>query len=376
MFKWFKLFFDTPEDKIADPADKGGDKSGEPKVDASGEIILDWEATSKEVDKHFNLESEDAEVEDEDKSDEESDEEDADSEDSEEDAEEADDESDDEFDVDEESEEADASAEKEDEEEQPEKKVEPITDKRFRDTQKAFRQERQKNIELQKQLEEAKKPVQAPAAKTEVKTELTIDNIDPKILEKSLREHPVETQRWIVDQQTKKTLAAAEAERVKATEVSEKASRIEKSEQVALKRFPVLEEVLSMNQEELAQLKKESFTKYVFAKKTAKYVKEFEARGDEEALSNAANRAYVELSPEMIKDIQRETKQLAKQELVNKKRVLGKVSVSKNSGNSGASASRGFKHLSEDEFMNLKPEEQQRYQEESVNRRIADRNRK
>ena len=360
LFDEFKVSDEPAEEPIA-KADEAAEKSDEPKVDAHGEIILNWDATSKKVDEYFETPTEKPEKKEEAPAEEEADVEEKD-----------------------EAEEEDLEIEEADEKEEEKEVVEdegeeetPVAKKRLADTQAAFRQERQKNKDLEKRLaaleEKATKPV--PEKKDE-KTELTLNSIDPQVLAKAMKENPVATLRWIADQQVKLSVADQKKADAQAQAVVAKESRIKVSEETAVKRFPIIQQVLDMEDKELEELKTKAPSKYVFAKKTAKYFKEFEARGDEEALYNAATRAYVELSPKMIKTIQDETEKLVKQELTNKKRVLGKVIVAKNNGQGGAGTSRAFKKLSDEEFMKLTSAQQSKYWEDSMDRNSATKNRR
>jgi hypothetical protein len=262
----------------------------------------------------------------------------------------------------------DEPAAEEAEEEEATEEVPEVTQKRLTDTQKAFRAARQENAELKKRLDalEAKSATPAPEKKKDEPEELTLATIKPEVLAKAMKEHPVETMRWVTDQQVKQTLKQNEEVQKKAQAETDRATRIATSEQSAIKKFPVLKEILDMGPEKLEKLKETDAGKYAFGQKTAKYFKEFQARGDEDAFLNAAARAYVELSPSMIKDIQRETKRLAEKELVNKKRILGKVSISGNKGAIGAKGTSKQRSLSDDEFMALSPVKQMEYWNQSV----------
>ena len=259
-------------------------------------------------------------------------------------------------------------------EESEEATDEPVTEKRLKDTQHAFRAARSENAELKKRIEDLEKKAVAPAAPEKKEpTELTLATIKPEVLQKALRENPVETMRWIADQQVKQSLE----ETRKASELSAKQAQdadfLEKSEEAALTKFPVLKDIINLKPDELVKLKETSKVKYEFGQKTAKYYKEFTARGDKEAFYNAAARAYVELSPQMIKDVQIETKRLAEQESANKKRVLGKVSVSGNHGTINQKGTPKHKSLSEDEFMKLTPAQQLGHWDSSIDSKSAKR---
>lgn len=270
-----------------------------------------------------------------------------------------------------------ADDEDDDEDDEPAENETPdVTKKRLTDTQKAFRAARSENAELKKRLDEIEKKVTpAPAAKKPEEEELTLATIKPETLAKAMKEHPVETMRWITDQQVKQTLAQNQKVQTEAQEATDKTNRMKASEDATLKQFPVLGEILKMKPEQLETLKTESKVKYLFGKKTAKYFKVFQARGDEEAFYNAAARAYVELSPEMTKEIQRESKRLAEKELVNKKRVLGKVAASSNKGAIGGKGTPKHKSLSDEEFDQLTPSQQMEYWDKSVDSKLAKRSR-
>jgi hypothetical protein len=268
-----------------------------------------------------------------------------------------------------EAEEEEEPSEEEDPDAEPEEGEEaPVTEKRLRDTQKAFRTARSENAELRKRIEALEAKPAAPAA-PEKPAAITLATIKPEVLQRALRENPVETMRWIADQQTKQTLAENEKKNKDAEAEISRVNFVKQSEEQAVKKFPVLKEILAMGPDGLEKLKETHRTKYEFGQKTAKYYKEFAARGDNEAFYNAAARAYVELSPKMNKELQVETKRLAEREMANKKRVLGKVSVS---GNRGSVLSRNAsKHtkLSEEEFMKLSPSQQMDYWDASVDSR-------
>lgn len=273
-----------------------------------------------------------------------------------------------------------AELEKEDAENESEEEVteestdEPVTEKRLKDTQHAFRAARSENAELKKRLEDLEKKVAAPAAPAKIEpTELTLATIKPEVLQKALQENPVNTMRWIADQQVKQSLEATRKANEQAASEVEAANFVKASEDAAIEKFPVLKEIIGLKPEALEKLKETSKVKYEFGQKTAKYYKEFTARGDKEAFYNAAARAYVELSPQMIKDVQIETKRLAEQESANKKRVLGKVSVSGNHGTINQKGSPKHKSLSEDEFMKLTPAQQLGHWDSSIDSKSAKR---
>lgn len=265
--------------------------------------------------------------------------------------------------------------EDEDKDDDEDSETPDVTKKRLTDTQKAFRAARAEAAELKKRIDELeKKATPAPAAEKKDE-EITLATIKPEVLSKAMKDHPVETLRWIADQQVKQTLKANEEANKKANAEVERANRMKASEDATIKQFPVLQEILAMSPEELASLKETQKVKYLFGKKTARYFKEFQARGDEDAFRNAAARAYVELSPSMIKDIQRETKRLAEKELVNKKRILGKVSTTGNKGAIGGKGTPKHKSLSDDDFMKLTPSQQMEYWDKSVDSKSAKRSR-
>ena len=249
---------------------------------------------------------------------------------------------------------------------------EPVTEKRLKDTQHAFRVARSENADLRKRIEDLEKKNMATVlpAKTEP-AELTLATIKPEVLQKALRENPVDTMRWIADQQVKQSLDISRKANEAAAGEVEAANQLKVSEDAALEKFPVLKDIIGMQPEALQKLKETSKVKYEFGQKTAKYYKEFTARGDKEAFYNAAARAYVELSPQMIKDVQIETKRLAEQESANKKRVLGKVSVSGNHGTISQKGSSKHKSLSEDEFMKLTPAQQLEHWSSSIDSKSA-----
>jgi hypothetical protein len=243
-----------------------------------------------------------------------------------------------------------------------EKIEDPIIKKRLTDTQHAFRAARSENADLKKRLEELEKkvtPAPDPAKKGQPE-ELTLANIKPEVLAKAMKEDPVNTLRWVADQQVKQSLELNRKAQEKVAQEESDKNFVRASEDSAIKKFPVLSEILAVGKDpvKMAALKEKSKSKYEFGQKTAKYYKEFTARGDKEAFYNAAARAYVELSPQMIKDVQIETKRLAEQELANKKRVLGKVSVTGNKGGINQKGAPKHKSLTEEEFMKLTPAQQ------------------
>jgi len=253
---------------------------------------------------------------------------------------------------------AEAAASTDDEEDAELEQIEnPVIKKRLTDTQRAFRAARSENAELKKRLEDLEKKV-APAPDPSKKTdpaELTLATIKPEVLAKAMKEDPVNTLRWVADQQVKQSLELDRQAQEKVAQETADKNFVKTSEADAIKKFPVLSEILSCGTDpvKLNELKTKSKSKFEFGFRTAKYFKEFKARGDKEAFYNAAARAYVELSPQMIKDVQIETKRLAEQELANKKLVLGKVSVSGNKGSISQKGAPKHKSLSEDEFMKL-----------------------
>lgn len=261
-------------------------------------------------------------------------------------------------------EETDEEPEESEEEEDAEDPV--ANSKRFKDTQAAFRKERQARLDAEKRIAALEAKVNTPEKEKEKEQEITIDNIPAEVLQKALRERPVETMRWLADQQTKKSLAARDQATAESAKTAEKQERINKSEEAATTKFPILGKLIDMDDTELKDLKAKNPTQYTFAMKTVKYLKEFQARGDEEALYNAANRAYVELSPKMIKDIQIQTKLQAKKEFNAKKRILGKVSTTASKGSKSAGLKRS---LSEDEFNALNPAQQDKFFQDSINRK-------
>lgn len=244
----------------------------------------------------------------------------------------------------------------------------PNTEKRLKDTQRAFRIARSENAELKKRLDDLEKKVTTPVAaeKPAEPPVVTLATIRPDVLQKALRENPIETMRWIADQQVKQSLEVSRKTSEDATKESERKIFVKTSEEATLKKFPVLKDILDMGPEGLEKLKETSQVKYLFGQKTAKYFKEFSARGDNEAFYNAAARAYVELSPTMIKEVQQETKRLAEKELANKRRVLGKVSVSGNKGTVNQKGTPRYKSLSDDEFMKLSPSQQMEHWSQSI----------
>lgn len=251
---------------------------------------------------------------------------------------------------------------------------EPVTEKRLKDTQHAFRTARSENAELRKRIADLEAKTVAPVTPEKKNPEeLTLATIKPEVLQQALLKDPVNTTRWIADQQVKQSLESTRQANEKATKESEDKKFVAASEEAAMTKFPVLKEILSLKPEELLKLKDTSKVKYEFGRKTSEYYKEFAARGDKEAFYNAAARAYVELSPQMIKDVQIETKRLAEKESANKRRVLGKVSVSGNHGTINGKGTPKHRSLSEDEFMKLTPAQQMGHWDSDIDSRSAKR---
>lgn len=344
----FALFFDDPEDIEKEVAEKEEKPAASEKEMSEEEFGKLSEAQQQEF---FEKDVEEKTKEKEETEEEEPEEE------------ESEEETQDEEESEEESEEEEEESEEGEESEEAEEDV-PVTEKRLKDTQKAFRAARSENVELKKRLDEVEKKVEASKPKEETKpAELTLATIKPEVLQRALKENPVETMRWVADQQVKQSLEENRKRTEHDSKEVERVAFVKQSEEMALKKFPVLKEILDMKPEELEKLKTTHNTKYLFGQKTSKYFKEFAARGDNEAFYNAAARAYVELSPKMIKEVQSETKRLAEQELANKKRVLGKVSVSGNHGVLGTKNASKPKNLSEEEFMKLTPSQQMEHWE-------------
>lgn len=262
--------------------------------------------------------------------------------------------------------------------EDDEPSVEPVTEKRFKDTQHAFRTERSKRLELEKRFADLEKKVSEPNKLVEqpVEEELTLANIKPEVLADAYKKDPINTQRWVADQQVKQSMRLHAEEQERISKIEQEKVFVKQSEEAAIKKFPVLQEILDMSPEAMEKLKESNKMKYEFGKKTAKYFEEFKGRGDKEAFYNAAARAYVELSPQMIKDMQLETKRLAEKEMANKKRVLGKVSVSGNQGTVSQKGTSKHKSLTNEEFLKLDPEAQRAYWMNDINSKNANRSRK
>lgn len=227
---------------------------------------------------------------------------------------------------------------------------EPSTlEKRLKDTQTAYHEGQQKI----KALEERLTKLETPPAKDS--NELTLANIDPKVLQESMEKDRVMTTRWIVDQQMKLSLAQG-IEAAKAAEaVKAKETRMEASEVEATKRFPILDKVLKMEDAQLADFKVKSPEQFEFVTKTMEYQKQFEERGDEEALYNAAARAYAELSPKTLDKIKADITRAVTKAQNNKQNTVKQAAVSTGSG---TKPNKQAKKPSASEFFKLSPQEQ------------------
>jgi hypothetical protein len=387
--KMFRIWFDEAPKTGADLGGSPVSKVPEGiQIDSKGEIKLDLEATERKITEAFGTPEEkaalkpvskDTEKEEETDDTEEVEDTEDDTSDSDEDSteeEESEEEDSDEEVVDEENlEEADSEDSETDSSEQ---EVPPTISKRLKDTQAAFHAERKKNRELEERLAKLEEKVtgkpdvtqDVDKGKKDEKAELTLETVDPKVLEEALKKDPINTTRWIADQQVKLSQKrAAEEQKVK-DQQNEFTARYQKSEEAAAKRFPVIQKVLKMSDEQVASFKNEHPEQYEFVQKASQYWKEFNARGDVDALYNAASRAYADLSPKTLKKIREESKQLGKQEATTKTKILGKLRVESNTGTKPKSGS-GFKKLTSDEFAKLSNAEQVKYMRESVDARFS-----
>lgn len=264
---------------------------------------------------------------------------------------------------------AEESSEEDSEEdtEEVEEEDTPILEKRLKDTQRAFHEGQQKIKSLEERLAKLEKPVEQKP------DELTLMNIDPKVLAASMTKDPVMTTRWIVDQQTKISMTQREEERQKLEAEATKAKRIETSETEALKRFPVLDQILKMDKGAIDTFKTEHPEQFEFAQKTVQYQKQFEQRGDDEALYNAAARAYAELSPKALEKIKEDIKKAVTKAQTDKQKAAKQAAVSTGTG---TKHSKQVKRPSEGEFFKLNPQEQQDAMYADFQRRLANLNKK
>lgn len=248
--------------------------------------------------------------------------------------------------------------------------------KRFQDTQRALHRTKnekssveKENAELKARLEKLEKKVSGNE-KPDKEEELTIENIDPKVLAQAMQKNPVNTMRWIADQQVKVSQRQAQKSQASQQAETERQKAREEAENLAFTQYPVLDEVLSLDADKLKDLQKKEPVKYKFAKKVTEYYQKNLDRNDDEALLNAANRVYREMGSKVMEQLIKETRDSAKREMTHKKRVLAKVKVS-SSKKKGANSSSGFKSLSAEEFEKLSPSEQDKYMEASVNDKLS-----
>jgi len=236
------------------------------------------------------------------------------------------------------------------EEDTTEESKEPsILEKRLKDTQKAYHEGQQKIKELSARVEKLEKPVEKKS------DELTLSNIDPKILQESMTKDPIMTTRWIVDQQTKMSISQQQEVVKQQQLVQEKEARKAASEEIATKRFPVIDKIISLSDDQLKTFKTDHPEQYEFAMKTIEYQKSFEERGDEEALLNAASRAYAELSPKALESIKIELTKAITKAQTNKQNTVKQATVS---SGAGTKSNKQGKKPSASEFFNMKPQEQ------------------
>lgn len=361
MFKFFSIFFDEAQPAVNDGGSPVSKMPEGVKLDSSGSIDLNMEEVEKKIDEKYS-EKEETESEEDDSED------DTTEEDSEEDGSEDSEDADEDEDADqtedgehEDSEDSDdGDADQDEDEELP-----PNVAKRLKDTQTAYHEARKENKELKERLDALEKKVTPPAdGKKKDDQEVTLENIDPEVLKQALAKDPITTQRWIAAQQVKLSLRdAAKADEARKTEEAFESQKAQ-SEQIAVKRFPVLGRVLKMSDEKLAEFKTKHPEQYEFAQKTVAYFKDFSSRKDAHALMNAAARAYADLSPKTLAKIREETKKKAKQEFSEKTKVIGKLKVVSGDGTKGKS--KGFKQLSDEEFGKLTPQQQDEYFDKSV----------
>ena len=235
------------------------------------------------------------------------------------------------------------------EEETPE-----VTKQRLKDTQTAYHEGQKQIKELTERMDKYEKKL----VEKEVVEEkgLTLENIDPKVLADSWAKDPVNTMRWVTDQQAKMTFKTENKRLADERETGARDDRIESSEKEALIRFPVLAKIIKMEPDVLKKLKTDSPEQYEFASKTLEYQDVFEKRGDEEALYNAASRAFAELSPKALNKIKADITKAVTTAQNNKKKVVKQAAVS--SGD-GTRHSKQSKNHTADEFFGMSQAEQQ-----------------
>jgi hypothetical protein len=252
-------------------------------------------------------------------------------------------------------------------EEPAEEPEDAVTEKRLKDTQRAYHEGQQKIKELSDRLEKLEKPVEKKP------DELTLENIDPQVLAQSMAKDPVMTTRWIVDQQAKLSFKVQTETNLQEVKAQERTERIEKSEEIAVKRFPIIDKILKMKDEDVPGLKASNPEQYEFITKTIEYQKAFEARGDEEALLNAASRAYAELSPKALEKIKADITKAVTQNNSSKKNTVKQAVVG---GGSSTKPGKPVNKPSEGAFFKLNPQDQHDAMYADFEKRLANLNKK
>lgn len=357
----FGLLFDDPDPK---EGEENAEFVGE---DGMPDVKVDYDSLFKPKDNDESEENEDDETEEEEESeDEEGEESEEESEDSEEETEEE-----------EENEEGTEEKDDQEEEEETEEEEEPVESKRLKDTQRALhrteaklKKEKKEKAEILTRLEKLEKVVGNTEKEPEKSDELTLKTVKPEALAEFMKKDPVNAVRWITDQQARLSFQAQKEAEEKSSSEAAKQKEREEAENLAFEQYPILNEVLELDEEDLEDMKESNPDKHSFASKVVKYYQRNLKRGDDEALLNAANRVYREMNPETIKKLIKEAQNEAKKSFRHKKKVLGKVkTVSK--GKKGKSSSGGFKQLSEQEFAALTPKQQDDYMLKSIDNRLA-----
>lgn len=350
-----------------DPNTKKGEESAEFKgEDGLPDVKVDYDSLFKSKDDEKSDEEEDDETEE--------GEEDEEGEESEESEEESEEETEDEEDDEEEDEEENDQEEEEETEEGEEK---PVDSKRLKDTQRALhrseaklKKEKKEKAEMLSRLEKLEKTAEKAEKKDDKSDELTLKTVQPAALAEFMKKDPVNAVRWITDQQSRLSYQAQKDAEDKSLSETAKQKEREEAEDLAFKQYPILNEVLELDEDDLEDMKESDPDKYSFASKVVKHYQRNLKRGDDDALLNAANRVYREMNPKQIKKLIKDAQKEAKKSFRHKKKVLGKVkTVSK--GGKGKKSSGGFKSLSEQEFAALTPMQQDDYMLKSIDNRLA-----
>jgi len=239
--------------------------------------------------------------------------------------------------------------------------------KALKDTQRAYHEGQAKIKELQGRLEKLEKK---PDEKSD---ELTLANIDPQVLQNAMAKDPVNTTRWIADQQAKFTFKQQQDAAQKIIEADEQHKRVETSEKAALKQFPILNKILGLTDADLTTFKTSNPAQYEFAIKTMQYQEIFEKRGDEEALYNAASRAYAELSPKALEKIKADITKATVKAQQDKQNTVRQAGVS---SGQATNTNKPLKKPSEAEFVKLNPQDQSDAMFADFTKRLANLNKR